>query len=228
MVVPDRRNCLGCSNARVRHKTTSEDFNAKTGSDMARNLRLLSRQRAGRAGIAGDRLARRGRGDRRAARRAGHARFPRERDQRCRFAGTGAMDRASALACESRAMIKRREFLRTSATVTAAISLHRPALARPMPANFDIVEVGIVCGDPGLAAKLRIQSGTFLSPNQAMRPESNRLTALLSPGNAALLAEYVRFEHGINLDDQPFPAFGLPATLTVRPDARLVTVQWPA
>lgn len=123
-------------------------------------------------------------------------------------------------------MIKRREFLRASATATAAASLPGAALARPMPANFDIVEVDMVRGDPGLSAKLRIESGAFLNPKQARRPLSNRLTALLSPANAALLAEYVRFDLRVRLDDQPFPAFGLPANLTVRPDARLVTVHW--
>lgn len=127
-------------------------------------------------------------------------------------------------------MIKRREFLHASAaaaTATAA-SLPGATLARSMPASFDIVDDGVVRGDPGLPAKLRIETGTFLSPVQARRPASDQLTALLSPANAALLAEYVRFDKGVRLDDQPCPPFGQPASLTIRPDARLVTVHWTA
>ncbi len=136
------------------------------------------------------------------------------------------MDHAAAPAGEGCAMIKRREFLHASAAATAAASLPGAALARTIPANLDIVEAGMVHGDPGVPAKLRIETGTFLSPAQARRPASDRLTALLSPANAALLGEYVRFEHGVRLDDRPFPALGLPASLTIRPDARLVTVRW--
>lgn len=123
-------------------------------------------------------------------------------------------------------MIHRREFLRAGAAATAAASLPGAALARQIPATFDIVEVDMVRGAPGLPAKLRIETGAFLTPLDARRPGGARLTALLSPANAVLLAEYVRFEPGVRLDDQPFPASDLPSHLSIRPDARLVTVHW--
>lgn len=125
-------------------------------------------------------------------------------------------------------MIQRRDFLHAgaAATVAAAASLPAAALARPTPATFDIVEVDMVRGAPRLPAKLRIETGAFLPPSAARRPGGDRLTALLSPANAALLAEYVRFEPGVRTDDQPFPASGLPPHLIIRPDARLVTVHW--
>lgn len=136
------------------------------------------------------------------------------------------MDNEATHDGESSTMIGRREFLHASAAATAAASLPCAARARPVPTNFDIVEEGMVFSVQDLPATLRIAAGTFLSPAQARRPAGDRLTALLSPANAALLAEYMRFEHGVRLDDQPFPARGVPADLTIRPDARLVTVDW--
>lgn len=123
-------------------------------------------------------------------------------------------------------MIGRREFLHASAVATAAMSLPDAPLARPLPATFDIVEEGLVHGVEQLPAEVRIETGTFLNPAQTRRRATGKLTALLSPANAALLAEYVRFDHGVRLNDRPFPAFELPASLTIRPDARQVTVLW--
>lgn len=127
---------------------------------------------------------------------------------------------------EDCAMIRRREFILTSAAASTVVLLPGAALARPALANFDIVEVGMIRGVPGVSGTLRIANGAFLTPDQARRPVGNRLLALLSPANAALLGEYVRFDQGVKLDDQPFPALGLPESLAIRPDARLVSVHW--
>lgn len=126
-------------------------------------------------------------------------------------------------------MIDRRAVLRGSAVMCAVAAA--PAVAAPFNGepclHLDIVDENVVWRGAGRRATMRIGQGQFMQPDLALQPASKRLVALLSPANAALLREYVRFERGITLEDRPYPAFASEMG-AIRPDARLVMVRWTA
>lgn len=120
-------------------------------------------------------------------------------------------------------MISRRSILQLAGAAVAA-NLVRPVAAEgrldEFPDVFDIIDASVWIGSGDPPARHSLPSGTFLSPDHEAFANGNApVIALLSPANARLLAEFLRFEPGWHVADRA----GVPALAgTVRPDAHLV------
>ena len=96
------------------------------------------------------------------------------------------------------------------------------ALAAAVPLEFDIIDLDIWTGPGVVPARTVIGPGAFLRADHCVpKGAAHRLTALLSPANAALLGEFLRFDRGVAIEERGANLRGL-----ARAHARVVTVRW--
>jgi len=96
------------------------------------------------------------------------------------------------------------------------------ALAAAVPLEFDIVDLDMWTGPGAVPARKVIDPGAFLRPEHCVpRDAAHRFTALLSPANAALLAEFLRFDRGVVIEERGADLRGL-----ARAHARIMTIRW--
>lgn len=134
------------------------------------------------------------------------------------------MDLGATKAPEA-AMIDRRSMLLTGAALGATMVL--PGIANATTSTvvpeFDVIDLAVWTGERHAPAPVLIEPGSFLRPHHLVRkPGSRSLTALLSPANALLLAEYLRFEPRLMLEEHAVSA-KIDIALT---HARIVTASW--
>lgn len=115
-------------------------------------------------------------------------------------------------------MIDRRSTLAAGATLALCLAVPAGGFAMEEPAALDIIDLTVWPGDGGASARILIGKGAHLRLEHIERvPRSRALTALLSPANAVLLREFLRFERGVTVRERFFEA---------APAALLMTAAW--
>ena len=104
-------------------------------------------------------------------------------------------------------MIDRRSTLAAGATLALALGLPTESFAVPGAPALDVIDLSVWPGERGALARILIHSGDMLQPQHVERaPRSRALAALLSPANAVLFREYLRFERGVTVQERAFEA----------------------
>jgi hypothetical protein len=134
------------------------------------------------------------------------------------------MDRGAAKTAKA-AVMDRRSILQAGVTLGAGMLL--PAASRAIPPAaaliFDVIDRSVWVGKGDVKAYLVLDPGSFLSlEHLANRPRRSSLTALLSPANAFLLAEYLRFDPDVVIEEHSCPV----AQALANAQGRTVTAIW--
>lgn len=133
------------------------------------------------------------------------------------------MDLGATKAPEA-AMIDRRSMLLTGAALGATMVL--PSIAdattRFASPKFDVIDLAVWTGNRHAPARALIEPGGFLHPDHLRRePLARSFIALLSPANAVLFAEHLRFEPGVIVKNAS------PAMVSMAlAHARIVMARW--
>ena len=115
-------------------------------------------------------------------------------------------------------MIDRRSILAAGATLALDALLPAECLAMQASPVLDVIDLSVWEGGGSAPARILIRSGAYLQSGHVEKtPHSRTLTALLSPANAELFKEYLRFERGVVVQERPFA--------TTR-EALLMTASW--
>jgi len=120
-------------------------------------------------------------------------------------------------------MIDRRSMLLTGVALGATMALPSVADATSFASpEFDVIDLAVWTGHGHAPGRVLIEPGSFLRPDHLMRvPHSRSFTALLSPANAILFAEHLRFEPGVIVEHSS------PTTISMAlAHARIVTARW--
>lgn len=90
--------------------------------------------------------------------------------------------------------------------------------------EFDLIDLSVWTGKGKAPAYRFVDQGGFLLPEHLNQiGKAQHLTFALSPANAMLLAEYLRFDRHVTLEEK---VVGADTSTMLRADARIVTVRW--
>jgi hypothetical protein len=133
------------------------------------------------------------------------------------------MDIGAAQAAEA-TVIDRRSMLAAGATLALDLVLPAGCLAMQASPILDVIDLSVWEGEGRAPARILIGAGAYLRSEQVEKELRSRLlTALLSPANAELFREYLRFERGVIVQEQPFATTRGALLMTASRDSRVAS-----